>query len=668
MKPTFCTFATLRPILLILFLLLTIEGKADPYHTRTRIYPRLWNQVMIAAEACPGGGYLVSEVSMDRRTLRIIRINPDGSLGWKCDSLPNQQEWQSFYAVQPVAGGGVVVTGSRSRDYGYAAQYSDSCQELIWQHNYSCWAYNSCEPYGDGWILSAHYGDYARVEMLSASGSLVSSFNCGHSIVAPVHIREYLQDGFIVATSMYTSLPHGPIAPLAIRMRSNGDTIWTHCYENLSGSFWGCSVLSDGGILFTTNYGRILRTDSTGVPIWTGSTTLAVSYSSQIAETEMGELIFGGRNASGGFVLARLTAGGEQNWIWSCDLLSSSASIPAVCITNQGRFTYFQRGAHLIECTEGIAASEFCLETADACTLEQISGNPVEYGFRITHQSGLIDRLVFARLSPGAQGRVEGNAADTWSVLPNGDGNNGDSVVFVTDIPLTNGYVDTLFLQPSDTLRCASWSTGCAGSDIALFSANTQVAEFEADAIGDSVHFHLRTEVESAIYYWMISRASSENWTLCFDSLTSFSPSNSYEGNEYTFSVSELSPWLRGYLLTCVDSAGQRVDFTDRIVWIGTINRVAETTSGIAASFHLIATPNPFNPYTTISFALPHPAHARLTVYDVLGREVRVLANDNFAPGEHRLRFDGSDLPSGIYFARLQSGEFVATQKLLLLK
>ncbi|MBU0510057.1 T9SS type A sorting domain-containing protein [bacterium] len=82
----------------------------------------------------------------------------------------------------------------------------------------------------------------------------------------------------------------------------------------------------------------------------------------------------------------------------------------------------------------------------------------------------------------------------------------------------------------------------------------------------------------------------------------------------------------------------------------------------------MIATPNPFNPYTTISFALPHPAHARLTVYDVLGREVRVLANDNFAPGEHRLRFDGSDLPSGIYFARLQSGEFVATQKLLLLK
>ncbi|MDD5087501.1 MAG: T9SS type A sorting domain-containing protein [bacterium] len=78
--------------------------------------------------------------------------------------------------------------------------------------------------------------------------------------------------------------------------------------------------------------------------------------------------------------------------------------------------------------------------------------------------------------------------------------------------------------------------------------------------------------------------------------------------------------------------------------------------------------PNPFNPSTALSFTLPRQARARLAVYDVLGREVRVLADENFAPGEHRILFDGSDLPSGIYFARLQSSEFVATQKLLLLK
>ncbi|MDD5087502.1 MAG: choice-of-anchor D domain-containing protein [bacterium] len=78
--------------------------------------------------------------------------------------------------------------------------------------------------------------------------------------------------------------------------------------------------------------------------------------------------------------------------------------------------------------------------------------------------------------------------------------------------------------------------------------------------------------------------------------------------------------------------------------------------------------PNPFNFSTTVSFSLPRNTPARLAVHDVLGREVRVLADENFAPGEHRILFDGSDLPSGIYFTRLQSGEFVAAQKLLLLK
>ena len=82
----------------------------------------------------------------------------------------------------------------------------------------------------------------------------------------------------------------------------------------------------------------------------------------------------------------------------------------------------------------------------------------------------------------------------------------------------------------------------------------------------------------------------------------------------------------------------------------------------------LSANPNPFNPSTTISFSLPRNTRARLAVFDILGREVRVLADENFAPGEHRVLFDGFDLPSGIYFARMQSGEFVATQKLLLLK
>jgi hypothetical protein len=78
--------------------------------------------------------------------------------------------------------------------------------------------------------------------------------------------------------------------------------------------------------------------------------------------------------------------------------------------------------------------------------------------------------------------------------------------------------------------------------------------------------------------------------------------------------------------------------------------------------------PNPFNPSTTIKYDLPMSAEVRVSVYDLLGREVSVLVNDRREAGVHEVKFDGSNLASGVYFYRLQTGDFVATKRLLLLK
>ncbi|MFZ5433123.1 MAG: T9SS type A sorting domain-containing protein [Calditrichota bacterium] len=91
-------------------------------------------------------------------------------------------------------------------------------------------------------------------------------------------------------------------------------------------------------------------------------------------------------------------------------------------------------------------------------------------------------------------------------------------------------------------------------------------------------------------------------------------------------------------------------------------------TARLPESFSLSAYPNPFNPSTTISFSLPKSAITRLKVYDLMGREVVVLTDGMLEAGEHRIAFDGSNSPSGLYFARLQSGDFITTQKLLLVK
>jgi hypothetical protein len=78
--------------------------------------------------------------------------------------------------------------------------------------------------------------------------------------------------------------------------------------------------------------------------------------------------------------------------------------------------------------------------------------------------------------------------------------------------------------------------------------------------------------------------------------------------------------------------------------------------------------PNPFNPRTTIRYELPVSSNVRLSVYDLLGRELLVLEDGWKEAGAHEVMLDGSALSSGIYLYRLQAGETVATKKLVILK
>jgi hypothetical protein len=78
--------------------------------------------------------------------------------------------------------------------------------------------------------------------------------------------------------------------------------------------------------------------------------------------------------------------------------------------------------------------------------------------------------------------------------------------------------------------------------------------------------------------------------------------------------------------------------------------------------------PNPFNPQTTISFALPETADVSLVVFDMMGREVKVLVNGTLNAGTHEARFDASDLPSGAYLYRLVTPGQEFTKMMMLLK
>ena len=82
----------------------------------------------------------------------------------------------------------------------------------------------------------------------------------------------------------------------------------------------------------------------------------------------------------------------------------------------------------------------------------------------------------------------------------------------------------------------------------------------------------------------------------------------------------------------------------------------------------LSAWPNPFNPTTVISYRLSVVGDVRLSVHDILGREVAVLVDGTQPAGSHQVRFDAANLASGVYLVRLQTSDISTLQLITLIK
>ncbi len=78
--------------------------------------------------------------------------------------------------------------------------------------------------------------------------------------------------------------------------------------------------------------------------------------------------------------------------------------------------------------------------------------------------------------------------------------------------------------------------------------------------------------------------------------------------------------------------------------------------------------PNPFNPATLITYQLPKDIHVSLVVYNSLGQEIATLVSQHQSIGKYSIQFNAVNLPSGIYFYKLQAGEFSKVNKMLLVR
>jgi uncharacterized delta-60 repeat protein len=96
---------------------------------------------------------------------------------------------------------------------------------------------------------------------------------------------------------------------------------------------------------------------------------------------------------------------------------------------------------------------------------------------------------------------------------------------------------------------------------------------------------------------------------------------------------------------------------------------IRQIYSNIPEQFSLYQNyPNPFNPVTNLEFGISDLGFVSLKVYDILGKEIIKLVNEKLSPGKYKVTFDGSGLPSGVYFYRLSAGDFTETKRMMLVK
>lgn len=231
--------------------------------------------------------------------------------------------------------------------------------------------------------------------------------------------------------------------------------------------------------------------------------------------------------------------------------------------------------------------------------------------------------------------------------------NNGLPNVVVSELDIYYG-------GGTNKLRAGTYGRGLWETDIDA-TLPVELSSFTASVINNFVSLIWTTKTEENNFGFEIERMSnvkgqtSNEW----EKIGFVSGSgNSNSPKSYTYEDKTVSSGIYSYRLKQIDIDGQY-----------SYSKIVEVDLTIPNKFSLEQNyPNPFNPTTKISWQSPVSSWQTLKVYDVLGNEAATLVNEYRDAGSYEIEFDASSLPSGVYFYKLQSGDFIQTRKMTLIK
>ena len=404
---------------------------------------------------------------------------------------------------------------------------------------------------------------------------------------------------------------------------TNSGTSWTTQTSNTSFVLYAVSFLdANNGIV--AGWGEIVRTTNGGtnwasvdVSTMTANKLFGISFPHSTNGTAVGE---------GGKIL-RTTNGGTS---WTEQTSGTVNTLNAVSFTDANNGTAVGVSGTILKTTNG--GTNWSLQTVGTADLNGVSFTDANNGTAVG-ANGTILRTI--------------NGGTNWTTQTSGTTNNLYGVSFTdADKGTAVGIAGTILRTTNGSLP-------------------VEITSFTARLNGSNIDLNWKTATEVNNYGFEIERIAEVNQSLQGNGSFAWKKIGFVEGNGTTN-----APKSYSYIdNTANGKVVYRLKQIDRDGKFEYSKEVEVTIANTPKEFSLLQNyPNPFNPTTMIGYQISVNGYVSLKVYDAVGREVATLVNKVKEAGNYSASFDATKLSSGIYFAKLQSGENVQLKKMVLMK
>ncbi len=249
------------------------------------------------------------------------------------------------------------------------------------------------------------------------------------------------------------------------------------------------------------------------------------------------------------------------------------------------------------------------------------------------------------------------NAQTFLNVTYNSSSLNSTNLSLIQKITFSGTNINFLLTDAStqtkelSTINKITFSSTDGGTPLPV-----ELINFNAAINGNEIILFWATAIEVNNYGFEVERAEETEHFEKIGFVEGAGNSNSPKNYSFTDIPNEVIKLI--YRLKQIDNDG-KYQYSD----------IVEVTLGIPTQYEIKQNyPNPFNPSTKIIYNIPSDGLVKLKVYDILGKEVANLVNENHKAGSYEINFDGSKLASGFYICKLNCGKYTNSIKMLLLK